>query len=187
MARERTPARTPAGPAHPRRRPRSTGRTASATLPAPADPVADEPSVRRPPRRRNPFRVTRRAIVLVAVMSVLGLSFVGSLRVYILQERDLATARQQITDRTARVTELESELQRWRDPAFVKAQARTRLGWVMPGDIGYRVIGRDGAILSGGSEIVGIGTHTSSDFDPRWWDRLAGSIKAADDPTPMQP
>ena len=41
--------------------------------------------------------------------------------------------------------------------------------------------------LSGGSEIVGIGTHTSSDFDPRWWDRLAGSIKAADDPTPMQP
>lgn len=189
MPRDRTPARKPATPGRSLRRPRPASRQSStASTRTPPVPITQlTQAARTLPRRVGSFGVTRRAIVLFVVVAVLALSYVGSLRVYLIQQRDLATAREQIAVRSARVTELEGELQRWRDPAYVKAQARTRLGWVMPGEVGYRVIGRDGAILSGEAEIEGVGTRTESDFDPRWWDRLSGSVRAADDPHPVQP
>lgn len=190
MPADRTPARKPATPGRGQRRPR-----ASSAQPTPTPTLTRTPPVpitqlgraaRRLPRRVSSFGFTRRAIVLFTVLAVLALSYVGSLRVFLVQQRDLATAQQQIAERTSRVADLEAELQRWRDPAYVKAQARTRLGWVMPGEVGYRVIDRDGNILSGATEIEGVGTHVASDFDPRWWDRLAGSVRAADDPDPVR-
>lgn len=198
MPRERTPARKPAGPGRPERRPRTGARSASATTaagqrqpqaPDAAPAAAGKPPrpARRLPRRVTAFRLTRRAIFLFSVLALLALSYVGSLRVLLVQQADLATAQQQIAERSVRVAELEDDLERWRDPAYLKTQARTRLGWVMPGEVGYRVIGRDGQILSGDSEIEGIGTHTASQYDPRWWDRLGGSVEAADDPDPVQP
>ena len=189
MPHDRTPSRRPAGPGRPAPRPRKAPGPSSGTTPrtAPEPVVKLGEAARRLPRTVTSFGVTRRAIILFAVLSVLALSYVGSLRVYLIQQRDLATATEQIAQRTARVAELEGELERWRDPDYVRAQARTRLGWVMPGEIGYRVIGRDGQVLSGGTEVEGIGTHTASDFDPRWWDRLAGSVAAADDPQPVGP
>ena len=188
MPPERTTARKPEGPGRPPRRPRTSSRPASdAPRSAAAAPLTQlTEAAKSLPRRVSSFGFTRRAIVLFAVVSVLGLSSVGTIRVLIAQQNDLATAQQQIAERTARVTELDAELQRWRDPAYVKAQASTRLGWVMPGEIGYRVIGRDGQIISGSSEIEGIGSHTTSEFDPRWWDRLGGSIAAADNPDPVR-
>lgn len=189
MPRDRTPARKPGGPARPQRRPRPSvsQATTSTTTRTPTVPIEQlTRAARTLPRRVSSFGFTRRAIVLFVVVAVLALSYVGSLRVFLIQQRDLATAQQQIAQRQARVADLENELQRWRDPAYVKAQARTRLGWVMPGDVGYRVIDRDGRILSGDDEIEGIGTHTASEFDARWWDRLGGSVRAADDPEPVQ-
>lgn len=189
MPRDRTPARKPAGPGRPTRRPRASERASgSTTLRAPSAPIAQvADAAKRLPGRVGRMGITRRAIVLFTVLAVLALSYVTSLRVYLIQQRDLATAQQQIAERSARVAELSGELERWRDPAYVKAQARARLGWVMPGEVGYRVIGRDGKILSADAEIGSIGGHTASDFDPRWWDRLAGSVAVADDPRPTQP
>ena len=36
------------------------------------------------------------------------------------------------------------------DPDYVRTQARERLGWVVPGETGYRVVGADGKPLGGG-------------------------------------
>lgn len=124
--------------------------------------------------------------MLFVVVALLGLSYAGSLRVLITQSTDMAVARQQIEERTTRVTELQQELERWEDPAYVKAQARTRLGWVMPGEIGYRVIGTDGEVLSGSQEIEGVGAAQPNELHARWWDHLAGSIRAADNPQPVR-
>ena len=40
----------------------------------------------------------------------------------------------------ADLTELEKQRARWDDPAYVRAQARDRLYYVMPGEISYLVI-----------------------------------------------
>lgn len=138
----------------------------------------------RIPRTHARLAFTRRALVLFAVLAVLAMSIAGSLRVWVVQGQDLAAARAQIEQRTARVAELEDELARWNDPAYVKAQARNRLGWVMPGEIGYRVIGADGEVLSGSTEIEGVGAPVTSELAPRWWDRAAASLHQADQPAP---
>ncbi len=44
------------------------------------------------------------------------------------------------------IAELQDIEQRWNDPAFIRNQARERFGWVMPGEVGYRVIGLDGEV-----------------------------------------
>lgn len=192
MGRDTRVTRQPSGPGRPARRTtRGAGRPASpvsAATPASAEHVGvDKASPVVPPRLPTGLsRVTQRAVVLITVVGVLGLSYVGVLRAFLIQGNDLAQAQQQIDQRTARVATLEVELARWRDPAYVKAQARTRLGWVMPGEVGYRVIGRDGSVLSGADEIEGVGTSARNGLEPRWWDRLAGSLQAADAPAPVE-
>ena len=116
-------------------------------------------------------------------MVVLAISFGQSLRIYLSQQHELAVAQQQIRDRSAQIADLEAELSRWSDPEYVKAQARDRLGWVMPGETGYRVVGADGKPIGGGVVIESEQALPAGEHDPVWWDRLWGSVRTADAPT----
>ena len=184
MARDtRSPRSTSTGPGRSTRRPRA-GTRASAPEPQPeAGPAAPAASgSARATLLSLGARITGRALVLVAVFVLLGLSYASSLRIYLDQQHQLALADQQIAERTARIADLEAELDRWDDPAFVRAQARDRLGWVMPGEVGYRVIGEDGEPIGGGVTIESEQQLPAGEHDPMWWDRLWGSIRTADAP-----
>lgn len=132
------------------------------------------------PGRRPNLGFTRRALVFFVVLAVLLLSYANSLRTYLSLQREMATAQQQIEQRSERIKELEDQLNRWNDDDYVRSQARTRLGWVMPGETGYRVIGRDGKVASGSTDVKGLGTGDVSELGATWWDRMAGSIVIAD-------
>ena len=171
------------------RQPSGRGRSSKRTPSAPAASTKKGPSATvgpeeagRPVRRRPRVDFTARAIIAVVVLAVVMISFANALRVWYIQSGDLATAEAAIEARSARVTELQDELARWDDSAYVKAQARARLGWVMPGEVGYRVLDENGQVLSGTSEIEGVGTPTGNQLETQWWDRLASSIKHADTP-----
>ena len=73
-------------------------------------------------------------LILGVVMAALVVTLAQSLRVYFAQARELAILQQQIAQSKQEITTLDDQLTRWRDPAFVKAEARTRLGWVVPGE-----------------------------------------------------
>lgn len=179
MARDRrSPRTTTAGPGRTSKRPRA-GSRASASASEPTTEAVARPSL---PVLRRGLGMTRRAMALIVVLVVLVLSYASSLRIYLGQQHELAVAEQQIRERSDRIAELESELLRWDDPAYVKAQARERLGWVMPGEIGYRVIGADGEPIGGGVTIESEETLPAGEHDPMWWDRLWGSIRTADAP-----
>ena len=47
------------------------------------------------------------------------------------------------------------ERKRWSDPAYIRAQARDRLYYVMPGEVSYLVLDADGVDLSDTSGTVG--------------------------------
>ena len=134
------------------------------------------------PRRRS--SLTTRAVALALVILMLTISYANSLRVYFAQSHEVATTKAEIADRQAKIADLQTELNRWNDPGFVKLQARTRLGWVMPGEIGFTVVDADGKPLGGGSELT-TGTKPASDKVPQsWYTRLWGSVEAADKPAP---
>lgn len=130
--------------------------------------------------------LTWRAVAFVLLMLLLLLSYGNSLRVYFKQQSDLAEANQQIASRTVEVARLQDEVKRWKDPDFIKAQARSQLGWVVPGETGYKVIGPDGKPLDNAIQL-----DTTSDVPDSdkvvWWQKLAGSVQAADQQSPANP
>ena len=156
---------------------------------ASADPVVERPAERalgddEGAVSRHRGGVTRRTLLMLVVLVILGLSYASSLRVYFATEREKAADRHRIEQSQQRIAELEDDLRRWNDPDFVAAEARSRLGWVVPGDTGYRVIGPDG-------EVVGIddrsdGSHAPDERGP-WYQRMSDSVNFADQPPTQKP
>lgn len=123
-------------------------------------------------------KLTGRAAVLLLVVAVLGVSYASSLRAWLQQRSDVNTLTAQIATSRAHIAALEQSKQRLHDPAYIKAQARERFGWLMPGQTGYRVIDAHGKIVQTGSQLSDP-IATSAKSHPEWWDRAWGSVVAA--------
>lgn len=179
----RSTARPGAGPGRGRARTRKPVKRPPSPSQKPPEAAAPPTTAWRLPRPSS--GLTTRAIALAVVFLILTISYATSLRIYFHQARQIANARTEITTRQQRISELQGELARWNDVEYVKTQARERLGWVVPGETGFRVIGPNGRPLGGGAEI-GSGTMPHEGSADAWWSRLWGSVEAADNPTPVR-
>lgn len=162
---------------------RATARPGASRLRRPTRPSAtdaqQQSTGRRLPRLTGGLQITQRAVALIVVISLLTLSYVSTMRIYLDQRNDMAEARTEIAERQAAVARLEDELARWSDPAYIKTQAREKLGWVLPGEVGYRVIGTDGKVISG---QIGSIKGANDPENQSWYERLWSSVQAADQP-----
>jgi hypothetical protein len=122
---------------------------------------------------------------LTVVLLILTISYATSLRIYFSQAHEIAASKAEIAERQQRISDLQGELARWGDEAYVRTQARERLGWVVPGETGYTVVGADGKPLGGGAQIKA--EAAQEQLQDSWWSRLWGSVEAADQPTPVMP
>ena len=122
--------------------------------------------------------MTWRLLILGVVMAALAVTLAQSLRVYFAQSKEMALLQHQIAQSRQEIATLDDQLARWKDPAFVKAEARTRLGWVVPGETGYRVIGADGKPIGGDSTVL----SPSKPSTGMWWQQMWGSVGVADAP-----
>jgi cell division protein FtsB len=138
-----------------------------------------------PPRRRG-YGLTARAIALAVVLLILTISYATSLRIYFSQAQEISATKAEIAERKQRSHDLQGELARWDDEAYVRTQARERLGWVVPGETGYTVVDADGNPLGGGAKISAEATPEQQPQDS-WWSKLWGSVEAADRPAPVKP
>ena len=136
------------------------------------------------PRRRS-YILTARAIALSVVLLILTISYATSLRIYFSQAHEISATKAEIAERQQRILQLQGDLARWDDEGYVRSQARERLGWVVPGETGYAVIGADGKPLGGGAEIKPEAAPQEPPQDS-WWSKLWGSVQAADRPAPVE-
>jgi cell division protein FtsB len=174
-------ARVPAEASRPAGTPTGSAATAGSGQAAKPRKTAKPGGGKPKPTRSS---LTTRALALAVVILMLTISYANSLRIYFAQSHEVAATKAEIADREARIADLQTELDHWNDPAFVKLQARTRLGWVMPGEIGFTVVDADGKPLGGGSELT-TGEKPASDRAPEsWYTKLWGSVEAADKPAP---
>ncbi len=81
----------------------------------------------------------RRAAILAGVICVLTLTIAGPVRTYFAQRTEMKQLAASESSLRAQIAELEDEKTKLADPAYIAAQARERLGFVMPGDIPYQV------------------------------------------------
>lgn len=127
--------------------------------------------------------LTWRALVLVAAFAILTLSYASSMRLFLDQQREIAAKKAETVEAQQRIDELSDALERWQDPEYVKAQARDRLGWVVPGETSYVVIGPDGRPVEGSSQISRDRALERNNH-LQWWQRAWDTVQTADQPVP---
>ena len=82
-------------------------------------------------------RITVRAVVLAAVLLVLGIAAAGPVRNYLAQREAIGQLEQRIDALERERSDLEQELERIRDPDYLEQLARECLGMVAPGEIAF--------------------------------------------------
>lgn len=130
-------------------------------------------------QRPRPGGITWRLIVLVVALLGVALVLAQSLRIYFIQAAEVSQVREEIAAKQEEIARQKDEVKRWEDPEYVRAQARVRLGWVMPGEVGYRVIGTDGKPVTGRN----VAPEEQVKLGP-WYERMWDSIVEADKPAP---
>lgn len=116
---------------------------------------------------------------------MLGVSYASSIRAWINQRNEQHALSSQIASERTQIQQLRTAKSRWNDPAYVEQQARLRFGWVMPGERSYRVIGKNGKVLtSGQSELTTPGQSVPASR-PAWWQGAVDSVETAGSPPPV--
>ncbi|MFZ4509370.1 MAG: FtsB family cell division protein [Candidatus Nanopelagicales bacterium] len=116
--------------------------------------------------------LTGRAAILVLVLAALVVTLAIPLRAWMSQQAEIAALEADVAQSRERVESLRAELKDWEDPAFVIAQARSRLHFVFPGEVGYVVLGEDDRPIVPEQE-------RAADEAP-WYSRLWDSTLQAD-------
>ena len=128
----------PRGSAPDRREPRATETQAPEAEPKDTIREAIVASAEQQSEQRF-GSAARRAAILAAVVCVLTLTIAGPVRTYFAQRTEMKQLKATEEQLRAQIADLEDQKVKLADPVFIAAQARERLGFVMPGDIPYQV------------------------------------------------
>ena len=120
------------------------------------------------------------------VLAVLTVSYASSMRAYLQQRAHIMDLKTQIAERESDIDNLEREKRRYQDPAYVRAQARERFGYVMPGETSYVVLDENGEPLESESSLNDPASVIQQ--APRaWWGDAWESVQLAGNPPKVQP
>lgn len=181
---KRRQARSGAGPGRSNRS-RPVSRSSAKTPTREAQPSSSKSrGVSSRPKMKG-VRVTRRAVICIALLFVILLSWIKSITTYFSLQNELHAKEASVAAKQADIASLEDQIQRWKDPNYVKAQARDRLGWVVPGETGYVVLDSSGRPVTGSSTVAD--TTVAAPAPLQWWEKVGDSIAAADAPATDQP
>ena len=119
-------------------------------------------------------RLTGRATALFVVLAMLAVAYTWPVKEYLRQRSELARLRAESVATQNRVDALEALKLRWADPAYVQAQARERLHFVLPGETAYVVLQPNHPAAP-----PTLPKQTAQVL-PAWYDQLWDSVQGAD-------
>lgn len=124
-------ARTPRKPGD---RPESRGKQPTTRVPVamPAETAAEY--------WLRTFRLRGFTLLVLGLVILAVVVLAPSLRILVEQRQTIAQLEAELEQRKQSVDELELNRDRWKDPAYIEAQARERLFYVYPGEYSYIVI-----------------------------------------------
>ncbi|MGO4593280.1 septum formation initiator family protein [Leifsonia sp. 2TAF2] len=154
----------------------------------------------KPRTRRVPVRMSRPtgsgrwlrqlhfsafSLVMMGVLVLAVLILAPTVQALIAQRQQIADQQRQVDQLAAQVDTLKDQRARWNDPSYLRAQARDRLYYVMPGEVSYLVVDdRPPAAKQDAAPVSSKLVKTQTD----WVSSLFGSIMGAGltDATPQQ-
>ena len=127
----------------------------------------------------------RRAAILAAVVCVLTLTIAGPVRTYFAQRTEMKQLSASESALRHQIADLEQQKGKLGDPAYIAAQARERLGFVMPGEIPYQVQLPPNAALPTDPGSAPTAAATNDPWYTSLWHTIADSPHGP--PTPAPP
>jgi len=101
------------------------------------------------------LRLDARTITSAVILVVAIVSVAPQVQVLITQQQSIADMRAQVEQAKQDVKDMSVERKRWEDPVYIRAQARDRLYYVMPGEVSYLVMDAKGVDQSDTTGTVG--------------------------------
>jgi cell division protein FtsB len=123
--------------------------------------------------------------MVLGVVALLAFVLVyPTLHSYLAERAAVDALRAQVAAAQARNDDLSADLDRWNDPAYVAAQARERLSFVMPGETAWRVV--DPQTVPGEAPDPAPVVEPTPADRPWYltvWQSVQGADQASDEPT----
>jgi cell division protein FtsB len=101
------------------------------------------------------LKLDARTITMAVILVVAIVSIAPQMQVLITQQQAIADMQAQVEQAKQDVKDMTVERKRWEDPVYIRAQARDRLYYVMPGEVSYLVMDAKGVDQSDTSGTVG--------------------------------
>lgn len=120
--------------------------------------------------------------VSLFIIALGTIQLVSTFHTYALNLAELNGLKREEASLIAQKQELENDIKRWDDKAYITAQARERLGFVFPGEQAVRVLHPEAVT---GSDSESQKTEDSSSSNKKvlpWYSELSYSLKKADEP-----
>jgi len=132
-----------------------------------------------PPRAalwlRN-FRLSGFALTVLALIVAALVVLAPQLKVLVEQRQQIAQLEAEVERAQQELDDINAEVARWSDPAYIEAQARDRLYYIYPGDTAYLVIAdRDAPTVTDEQPISDVIETTRVD----WVSALLSSVYTA--------
>ena len=100
------------------------------------------PEEARPAAWLRNFRLSWFTLSILGLIVAALLVLAAPLKELVLQRQQIAELQASIDQAQQDVDDLNAQVARWSDPAYIQAQARERLYYILPGDISYLIVGQ---------------------------------------------
>ena len=143
------------------------------------------PEEGRPAAWLRNFRMSGFALSMLGLIVAALLVLAAPLKTLIEQRQQIAQLEASVEQAKQDVHDLNAQVDRWSDPAYIQAQARERLYYILPGDVSYLVVGQPDTSGTGGELPISDEIQTTQ---TDWIGGLLGSVYTAGltDQTPDQ-
>ena len=119
--------------------------------------------------------VTARFIAISVVIFIIALTIAPPAQRYFTQRAQINAVEAEIQVRQERLEQAQIELQKWRDPNYVKSQARERLHFVLPGERQYIVVGVETQESTAAKKKTAVATKQFGSAP--WYTKMISSIQ----------
>ena len=118
--------------------------------------------------------ISTRLLVLFIVLFSIAVTLAPPTQHYFAQRAQISALEASVESNRQKLLDARAELERWRDPNYVRSQARARLHFVLPGERQYIILG----VKSQVSDESEAAAPVNEDFPigVPWYSRIISSI-----------
>lgn len=117
--------------------------------------------------------ISARALILSIVLFAIAITLAPPTQHYFAQRAQISALEANVEANRKKLLEARAELERWRDPDYVRSQARQRLHFVLPGERQYLILGVTQSAPSGSTSAA---INEEFPIGAPWYSRIISSI-----------